>query len=53
MVSSQGLKWEMDNTELRWGGLLSTSNEAIGNEFVIEADKPVLIIMAKEPKTNL
>ena len=46
-MPSRGLKWEMNNTELRWGGLLSTSNEATGSEFVIDAANPVLIIMAK------
>jgi len=47
-VTSEGLKWEMDNTELRWGGLLSTSNEAAGDEFWLQVAKPVLVIMAKD-----
>ncbi|KAL6766471.1 TPK1 [Auxenochlorella protothecoides x Auxenochlorella symbiontica] len=41
-ASTQGLKWDMDDTEMRMGGLLSTSNILEAEEVVVESDSDLI-----------
>jgi thiamine pyrophosphokinase len=48
VITSSGLKWDMAEAQLTFGGLISTSNEAVGDRFTITSDKPVVVIQGKD-----
>ncbi|EJW82948.1 thiamin pyrophosphokinase [Wuchereria bancrofti] len=45
MVSSNGLKWNLDNTELAFGKLISTSNEMVSDTVSVTCTAPVVFTM--------
>jgi len=45
VLSTKGLKWNLDNTELKFGGLVSTSNAFEKSDVVIETNNTVLWTM--------
>ena len=42
-VTTTGLKWNLNNQRLSFGGLVSTSNEIEGDQFTVEAPKNMLM----------
>lgn len=42
VVTSTGLKWDLANTEMRFGGLVSTSNSIVNKEITICTESPLL-----------
>ncbi|CAG9529541.1 unnamed protein product [Cercopithifilaria johnstoni] len=45
IVSSSGLKWNLDNSELMFGKLISTSNEIVSDTVSITCTAPVVFTM--------
>ncbi|EIE21631.1 Thiamin pyrophosphokinase [Coccomyxa subellipsoidea C-169] len=41
-ASSNGLKWNLDNTRLEVAGLQSTSNIIVDDEVIVDTDQPLL-----------
>ncbi|KFK42645.1 hypothetical protein AALP_AA1G022000 [Arabis alpina] len=41
-TTTTGLKWDLDNTEMRFGGLISTSNLVKGEKITVESDSDLL-----------
>lgn len=46
-VSSEGLHWNLDNTELKYGGLVSTSNYPESGSVKVTTDKPLIFTCSK------
>ncbi|KAK9070071.1 hypothetical protein SSX86_010470 [Deinandra increscens subsp. villosa] len=40
--TTTGLQWNLDNTEMRFGGLVSTSNIAVGETVTVRSDSDLL-----------
>jgi thiamine pyrophosphokinase len=41
-VTTSGLKWDMERTGMRFGGLVSTSNRILGEEVCVESDSDLV-----------
>lgn len=41
-ASSQGLRWDLNQTSMSISGLISTSNEIVAQEVVVDTDQPLL-----------
>eukprot|EP00238_Polyblepharides_amylifera_P003695 CAMPEP_0196582570 /NCGR_PEP_ID=MMETSP1081-20130531/39566_1 /TAXON_ID=36882 /ORGANISM="Pyramimonas amylifera, Strain CCMP720" /LENGTH=308 /DNA_ID=CAMNT_0041903179 /DNA_START=195 /DNA_END=1121 /DNA_ORIENTATION=- len=42
VVSTQGLRWNLDKAEIKFGGMISTSNEILSREVIVESDQPLI-----------
>ena len=50
-VSSTGFKWDLDKQELRFGGLVSSSNELVACEATVTTTAPLLFTLVLEHDT--
>ncbi|MFH4981738.1 hypothetical protein AB6A40_008447 [Gnathostoma spinigerum] len=44
-VTTQGFKWDLSHSDVAFGGIISTSNQVIGNQVEIETTAPLIFTL--------